>query len=69
MCTGVLLVYAALVAPALTAITVVDLQEGIEISAPILIGTAVPPLTELVFAGSYLRELPADKPTPTQEAS
>lgn len=55
--TGVLLVFAALVAPTLTAITVVDLQEGIEISLPILIGTIVPPLVGMVFAGIYLRNI------------
>jgi len=58
VCTGVLLVFAALVAPALTAITVVDLQGGIVISLPILVGTIVPPLVGLVFAGAYLRKLP-----------
>ena len=51
---GMLLVFAALVAPTLVAITAVDLQEGIEISAPILIGTIVPPLIGLIFAGTYL---------------
>ena len=57
--TGVLLVFAALVAPTLTAITVVDLAEGIEISVPVLVGTIVPPLIGLVFAGTYLRRVPA----------
>ena len=57
VCTGVLLVFAALVAPTLTAITVLDIQEGIEISAPILVGTIVPPLIGLFFAVSYLRRL------------
>lgn len=58
--TGVLLVFAALVAPVLTAITVVDLYGGIEISAPILVGTIVPPLLGVVFAGAYLATLPSD---------
>jgi hypothetical protein len=57
VCAGVLLVFAALVAPTLTAITVVDLQEGIEISAPILVGTIVPPLLGVLFAGTYLYKL------------
>ena len=60
VCTGVLLVFAALVAPTLTAITVLDLQEGIEISAPILVGTIVPPLVGLLFAGGYLRKMRTD---------
>jgi len=57
VCAGVLLVFAALVAPTLTAITVVDIQGGIEISAPILVGTIIPPLLGLLFAGTYLRGL------------
>ena len=57
VCAGVLLVFAALVAPTLTAITVLDIQEGIEISAPILVGTIVPPLIGLFFAVSYLRRI------------
>ena len=60
VCTGVLLVLAALVAPTLTAITVLDLQEGVEISAPILIGTIIPPLLGLIFAGTYLRRLSSE---------
>lgn len=60
VCAGVLLVFVALVAPTLTAITVVDLQEGIGISIPILIGTIVPPLVGLFLAGTYLRGLSED---------
>jgi len=55
--TGVLLVFAALVAPALTAITAIDLMGGVEISVPILVGTILPPLIGLVFAGSFLSKL------------
>ena len=54
---GVLLVYAALVAPALTAITVIDLAGGLAISPPILVGTILPPAVGLVFAGTYLHKL------------
>ena len=54
---GVLLVYAALVAPALTAITVIDLAGGLEISLPILVGTILPPAVGLVFAGTYIHKL------------
>lgn len=57
--TGVLLVFAALIAPTLTAITTVDLTEGIEVSLLVLIGTIVPPLIGLVFAGTYLKRVPA----------
>lgn len=58
--TGVLLVYAALVAPALTAITAIDLIGGVEVSLPILIGTIIPPLIGLVFAGTFLYKLTAE---------
>lgn len=54
---GVMLVFTALVAPTLTAITVVDLLEGIEISLPILIGTIIPPLIGMAVAGGYLRRV------------
>ena len=57
---GVLLVYAALVAPALTAITVIDLAGGVEISLPILAGTILPPAVGLVFAGTYLYKLSSE---------
>ena len=55
--TGVLLVFAGLIAPTLTAITVVDLVEGLDISAPVLVGTIIPPVVGLLFAGSYLRRI------------
>lgn len=57
---GVLLVFAALVAPALTAITVIDLMGGLEISMPMLVVTVVPPVIGLVFAGTFLRKLNSD---------
>ncbi len=59
VCAGVLLVFAALVAPTLAAITVVDVREGVGISAPILLGTIAPPLFGLLLAGTYLRGLSA----------
>lgn len=62
---GVLLAFAALIAPTLTAVTVVDLQEGVEISGPLLVGTIIPPLIGLVFAVSYLRKLPTRNNTAT----
>lgn len=52
---GVLLVMAAILAPGLTAITVVDLQSDIvTISAPLLVGTIVPPTVSIAFAAKYL---------------
>ncbi|MDG5761989.1 hypothetical protein QA600_21985 [Natronococcus sp. A-GB1] len=56
--TGSMLVFAALIAPTLTAITVIDLLEGLDISVFIIVGTIVPPVIGLVFAVSYLRRLP-----------
>jgi len=58
--TGVLLVFAGLVAPTLTAITVIDLFEGLDISYPVLVGTIIPPLVGLLFAGTYLRGLQSE---------
>lgn len=57
---GVLLVFAGLIAPTLTAITVVDLVEGLDISAPVLVGTIIPPLVGLIFAGTYLISLQSE---------
>lgn len=54
---GVMLVFTALLAPTLTAITVVDLVEGIEMSVPIIVGSTVPPLVGLAFAGGYLHAI------------
>ena len=56
--TGVLLVFAALIAPTLTAITVIDLTGGIEYPLPVLVGTIIPPLIGLIFAGTYLLNVP-----------
>ena len=58
--TGVLLVFAGLIAPTLTAITVIDLFEGVEIALPVLVGTIIPPLIGLIFAGTYLRGLQSE---------
>lgn len=52
--TGVLLVFAAVLAPAITAITVVDVQEGVTMSVPVIAGSIVPPLVGAAFAGAYL---------------
>lgn len=67
VCTGVLLAFAALVAPTLTIVTVIDIQEGIEVSGPLLVGTIVPPLIGLIFAVSYLRKLPAGTGSPSRD--
>lgn len=57
---GILLVFTAVLAPVITAITVVDLQEGVPMSAPVIAGSVVPPLIGAVFAGSYLYSLSSD---------
>lgn len=55
--TGVLLVFAALIAPILTAITFVDLQEGVEISIGLLLGSIIPPMIGLILSLSYLKRI------------
>lgn len=55
--TGVMLVFAAVLAPAMTAITVVDFQAGVAMSAAVIAGSIVPPLIGAVFAGGYLSRL------------
>lgn len=51
---GVLLVFGALLAPALTAITVVDVQSGVAMTPGLVVGTVVPPLVAAAFAVRYL---------------
>lgn len=51
---GILLMFTALLAPAITAITVVDFQEGVTMSLPVVLGSVVPPLIGAAFAGKYL---------------
>lgn len=51
---GIVLVFTAVLAPAITAITVVDVQEGVTMSLPIVAGSVVPPLVGAAFAGTYL---------------
>lgn len=55
--TGVTLVFAAVLAPSITAITVVDFQEGVAMSAPVIAASIVPPLIGAAFAGGYLYRL------------
>lgn len=56
--SGVLLVMAALLAPTLTAVTVVDATGGyLTLSLPLVAGTVVPPLVAAAFAVQYLRHL------------
>lgn len=51
---GILLVFTAVLAPAITAITIVDIQEGVTMSLPVIAGSIVPPLIGAAFAGKYL---------------
>lgn len=56
--TGVLLVMAGLLAPLLTAITAVDLLGAyVTLSTPLVVGTVVPPVVAVAFAGWYLHLL------------
>lgn len=52
--TGVLLILAALVAPTLAAITIIDLQQSVAMTPGMVIGTILPPVIPGVFAFRYL---------------
>lgn len=56
---GVLLVFVALLAPVLAAITIVDLQTGVTMTPGLVVGTVVPPLVAAAFAVRYLLAIPA----------
>lgn len=55
--TAVLLTFTAVLAPAITAITVVDVQAGVPMSLPVIAASIVPPLIGAAFAGKYLHAL------------
>lgn len=58
VCTGVLLVMAAILAPSITAVTVVDTQgDTVTITIPLLVGSIVPPLVSAAFGLEYLLAL------------
>lgn len=71
---GVLLVFGALLGPSLTAITIIDIQNGVPLTTGMIVGTVVPPLIAAAFAITYLRALPggrgrepaSDDPTDTR---
>lgn len=52
--SGVLLVWGALMAPTLTALTVVDYLEGVTMTPGLIVGTVLPPVIVGVFALRYL---------------
>lgn len=60
---GVLLVFGALLAPALAAITAFDVLAGVAVTPGMLVGTVVPPLVAAVFAVKYLLAIPPAAPT------
>lgn len=62
--TGVLLVFGALLAPALTAITVLDLQGGVAMTPGLVVGTIVPPLLAAALATRYLLAIRPGRPSP-----
>lgn len=51
---GVLLVFAAILAPVITAITLIDAQSGIAMSGPVIAASIVPPVIGAGFAGGFL---------------
>jgi len=52
--TGILLVFAAVLAPTLTATLAVDATTGVSMTVPMMVLTAVPPLIGAAFAIRYL---------------
>ncbi|MFC7132797.1 MULTISPECIES: hypothetical protein [Salinibaculum] len=62
LCAGVLLVFAALLAPGISAITVVDLQTGVEMTAGMVVGSILPPVLGAALALDFLRRLPGRGP-------
>lgn len=57
LCAGVMLVFAAVLAPNLTAITVIDVQTGVVMSPGMIIATVIPPAVGILFAAMFLRSL------------
>jgi hypothetical protein len=55
---GVLLVFAGILAPGLTAITVVDLRSGVTMTPGLVVGTVLPPAVAGAFALWYLLAMP-----------
>lgn len=55
---GTLLVFGALLAPSLAAITAVDLVSGVSMTPGLVVGTILPPLVAAGFAAWFLRSIP-----------
>lgn len=63
--TGVMLVFAAVFAPAFTALTVIDFQKGVSMSAPVVAGSILLPLIGAAFAGGYRYRLGQTRSEPS----
>lgn len=61
LCTGVLLVFAALLAPGISAITVVDILTGVEMTAGMVVGSVLPPALGVALAVDFLRRIPSQR--------
>ena len=67
---GVLLVMAALLAPVLTALTVVDATGGaVTVTGPLLVGTVLPPAVGAAFALKYLLAMGRADPSAADAAA
>ena len=67
---GVLLTMAALLAPTLTAITVLDaLGDHVTLTAPLVVGTVLPPVVAAAFAVRYLLALGGGARSPERDRS
>jgi len=69
LCAGVLLVFAALLAPGISAITLVDFQTGVEMTTGMVVGSVLPPLLGAVFALDFVRRVPGRSRTETEEGT
>jgi hypothetical protein len=58
LCAGVLLVFAALLAPGISAITLVDLVSGVEMTTGMVVGSVLPPALGALLALDFLRRVP-----------
>ena len=54
---GVMLVFAAVLAPNLTAITFIDVETGVDLSTGMILGTVLPPVVGVGLAAKFLHDL------------
>lgn len=60
--TGILVVFAALLAPAITSMTITLLMGGIEMTTTIVVASILPPVVGVIVAGRFLLAIPPRNP-------